>query len=329
MKNYNKQTQEFSTFGDKLLRHLDVLEKLQNKKEWRPITVQLSPTGKCEFNCDMCSVKNRDKKLELDYDLAIKGLEDFKKLGAKALELTGGGNPLLYPKLNELIQEASIMGYDIGIISNSLNPSKWLTKESFERIKWYRASLSGYDNFKDPIYNFDSVPKGKLGFSYIINNHTTKNTLERIVGLVKRYPDVKFVRIAPNCLLKEDIINFNDKWGKTIEKLGDKFFIKDVSSNFTAYPDFCGVGLVRPYCTEDGNVYMCSSYVLRKRKYEEKYKIGHLSDVNNIYNIANYNQGKFGKPYDIDIKDCYHCFYANNNKLLHTIVKEMNDENFA
>lgn len=325
--NYEKQTQEYSTFGDKLLQHLDTLSELQKKKRWKPITVQLSPTGVCDFSCDFCSVKFRDKSLVLPFNWAKRGLKDFKSLGAKGLELSGGGNPLLYPQINELINYAHKLGYKIGLISNSPNPGKHLKKETAEKLTWYRSSLSGIDNGFE--YDFSVIPEGKLGFSYIVNEKTTKANLLKIVKLIKTRPDTKFVRIAPNCLNPDEIKNFKKKWGKTIEKLGEKFFIKEIGDNFKAYPDFCGVGMIRPYCTEDGNIYTCSSYVLKERKYEDKHIIGHITNVKGMYKEANEQQRLFGSPYAVNPKDCYHCFYHNNNKLLHTIIKELPDKDFA
>ncbi len=328
MRSYEKETQEHSSFGDKLLQHCDVLNSIQ-QGTWKPITFQLSPTGRCDFNCDFCSVSNRDKTLELEWGVVEKALIDFRELGAKALEITGGGNPLLYPKINEIIHLGSALGYDIGLISNSIRPGKYLTKVSADKLTWYRGSLAFYG--KGIPYDFGVVPEGKLGFSYIVTDKTTRQSLEAIVELTRQRPDVKFVRIAPNCLDKDLIVNFKEMWGQTIEEVDTegKLFIKEVSQSFIAYPDFCGVGMVRPYCTEDGNIYACSSFLLRHRKYEDQYVIGKLDDVKGMYERCNANQKATGRPYDVPIAECYHCMLGNNNKLLHTVVREMTDKNFA
>lgn len=42
--NNSKMTQMYSTFGDKLLQHTDVLSSIQNDKTFKPITVQLGLT---------------------------------------------------------------------------------------------------------------------------------------------------------------------------------------------------------------------------------------------------------------------------------------------
>jgi hypothetical protein len=49
----------------------------------------------------------------------------------------------------------------------------------------------------------------------------------------------------------------------------------------------------------------------------------------NIYKLANKRHELGLHPYDIDISECYHCYYYNNNKLVHTVATEMEDKNFA
>ncbi len=337
MRNYDFETQEHSTLGDKMLQHCEVLNDIQNNKKWRPITFQLVPTAVCDFNCHFCSVKNRDKTVSMPFEWIEKGLRDFRELGAKAVEITGGGNPLLYTQINEIISLASELGYDIGIISNSINPGKHLTPESASKLKWYRASLSAWENLREDYidivnsYDFSVIPEGKLSFSYIINSETTEERLRKIAEVVKQRPDAKFVRIAPNCLEKETLETFKDKWQPIIEKIDpdNKFFMKEISQHYTPYPDYCAVGMIRPYVCEDGNIYACSSFLLRNRKLEPEWIIGHITDVKGFYEKANKLFEEKGVPYEVPIDKCFHCLLYNNNKFLHTVIREMEDKNFA
>ena len=52
MENKHKElTQKYSTFGDKLLQHTDVLFKIQNEKTFQPINIQLAPCEMCDSDC--------------------------------------------------------------------------------------------------------------------------------------------------------------------------------------------------------------------------------------------------------------------------------------
>lgn len=334
MKDYNFQSQEHSTLGDKMLQHTEVLYSIQKKKKWKPITFQLCPTGVCDFNCPFCSVGCRDKSLSIPFKDIKKGLKDFRKLGAKALEITGGGNPLLYREINDVIHLAKKLGYEIGIISNSVDPGKWLGEKSCNSLKWYRASISAHHNlpnFTHKQYDFSAIPEGILSMSYVINKDTTKEILLDLVELVKTRPDVKFVRICPDYLDDDMIASYKKDWAPLIESVdeSDKFFFKELIADCTAYPHFCGIGMIRPYVCEDGYIYMCSSFVLRKRMLEPQYRIGHITDVKGAYKRANKLFNETGKPYEIDVTQCRNCQLGSNNKFLHTMLREMEDGNFA
>lgn len=334
MKDYYKESQEHSTLGDKMLQHTEVLYSIQKEKKWKPITFQLCPTGVCDFNCKFCSVGRRDKTISIPFKTIVKGLKDFKKLGAKALEITGGGNPLLYPKINEVIKIAHNLGYDIGIISNSINPGKFLTRESASYLTWYRCSISAHHNLKNfnyTQYDLSIIPLGVLSFSYVINKDTTTQILLDIINLVKTRSDAKFVRICPDYLDDEMIKTFKSKWAPMIEKadVEGKFFFKELIAECNAYPDFCGIGMIRPYVCEDGYVYMCSSFVLRKRKLEPEYRLGKLEDIKKIYKECNENFRRYGYPYCAPIGQCWHCQLGSNNRFLHNIVRNFEDKNFA
>ena len=317
-----------------MLQHTEVLHSIQKKKVWKPITFQLCPTGVCDFNCPFCSVGCRDKTISIPFKDIERGLKDFRSLGAKALEITGGGNPLLYPKINEVIKLAHKLGYDIGMICNSINPGKFLTPESASYLTWYRCSVSAHHNipkFNYKMYDLSIIPKGVLSFSYVVNQATTEAILKDLIKLVQTRPDAKFVRICPDYLDDKVIAGYRKKWEPLVEKLDKdgKFFFKELIANCTAYPQFCGIGMIRPYICEDGYVYMCSSFVLRKRKLESQYRLCHLNDVKKFYKEANKRYQKTGIPYEAPIAECWHCQLGSNNKFLHTVIREMEDKNFA
>ena len=331
-KNYEEMTQKYSTFGSKLLQHCDVLDSIQREYIWKPITVQLSLTSACGFRCSFCSVQNRPQGVNIPIKTVKKSLLDFKELGAKALEITGGGEPLLYEKVNEVIEFADTLKYDIGVISSYPEPKTKIQKRNLEIIKWLRVSLNGLDeNLRPEHYNFHNIPKGKLAFSYIINDRTNNQVLNNIYELVQNYPEVKFVRIAGDCLSGKNLKRIKRKWGKKIERINQsgKFFVKEINNNYLPFKKFCGVGAVRPYCVEDGKIYICTSHVLKNRTYDKNYIIGDMNNVKEMYALMNIKRLIGEPPYDINVKKCFHCFYYNNNKILYEITRQIPDKNFA
>lgn len=325
-------TQHYSTWGDKLLQHTDVLSQIQNKRYFSPITVQLAPTETCDSDCPFCSVANQPMG-KIPFKQIQAGLKAFRELGAKSVEITGGGNPLLYrdsvADINDIVSTCSSLGYKIGIITNSEMLSSRLTLSAMAKCAWIRVSLAKLDEGIGPEdYNFTGA-EDRLGFSYIMHAQSAGNILQQIAELVDRWPTVKFVRIAPDCLT-EDSKEIEHRIGQEVaalDRLG-KFFIKEIGDNFHPYPGGCWVGMIRPYWTFTG-IYICTSHVLQKRAYLPEYRLCGANEIKEAWMRmnANFTQGR--PPYSIDISKCEKCYFANNNKILSTIIHEIPDKEFA
>ena len=367
MKNDKKQhqelTQKYSTWGDKLLQHADVLNSIQNEKKFKPITVQLCPCEICDSDCPFCSVAGRPLKSSMKFEQIQQILSDFRDLGAKAVEITGGGNPMLYrdkiakKDINDIVNFASSLGYDIGIITNSHN-LKTLQSETQEKLSWVRISLIQLDEGKEPEdYDFNGLPYEKLGFSYIIYDScsssprkekayvgTSEATIKKIARLMELHDGkIKFVRFAGNCLIRgnnslvrktfDQILESNDQY--------KKFFLKTIDDDDGPFDDGCYVGLVRPYvaASPEGDeylVYTCSSHVLNKRTYDRSYSLCNIADIKDAWAKMNQRYASGQAPYEVNgnggcgwDETCKHCYYKFNNKLLHTVANVMPDKNFA
>ena len=338
---HKELTEKYSTWGDKLLQHTDVLYYIQNHNTFKPVTIQLAPCEVCDSNCPFCSVANRPLKSYMPFEQIKYVLKSFRFLGAKSVEITGGGNPMLYrdrdtnENINDIIAYAKELGFKIGLITNSHN-FKRLNSESIKALDWIRVSLIKLDEGKNPEdYNFYSIPANKLSFSYIIYNQTTTESINKIVELVKLNPKIKFVRLAGDCLDKEANIKVQKDWKEVVDAINfnEKFFIKDIYDNNNPYMKGCYVGLIRPYIAPnpiggDYQVYICTSHVLNCQNYDLKYSLGSVKDIIAIWSNANHRFSMGLKPYEIDYKNCEHCYYFNNNKLLHTVATEMPDKDF-
>ena len=365
MGKHEELTQKYSTWGDKLLQHTDVLHNIQVNKKFTPITIQLAPVEMCDSDCPFCSVAGRPIKSFIKWKDLTELLSKFRLLGAKSLEITGGGNPMLYrdkeegKDINSIIEYANSLGFSIGIITNS-NSLEKISKPNFDKISWIRISLIKLDEGKKPEdYNFNGFPYSKLGFSYIIYegtgsqpdklsrtgklySGTSVDSIRRIANLVKLHPEVKFVRIAGNCLVKGNNHEIKEKYKEIIDELDilNKFFIKDIDEDDGPFNDGCYVGAIRPYIAPHPNggdyqVYICTSHVLNTRTSDLRYSLGSIKDVLSIWSDMDESYSKNGFPYQIKcnkgkdwVDSCKYCYYKFNNKLLHTVAQEMPDKNF-
>jgi hypothetical protein len=361
-----EKTQLYSTWGHKLQTHTDVLQEIRVNKNIQPLTIQLAPTERCSSSCPFCSVAGRPIKNSMPFDKVEKVLTSFKHLGALSLELTGGGSSLLYndvknnKNINDIIELASNLGYEIGIIDNN-HSFKLVKSEMYPKISWWRVSLIQLDEGYEPEdYDFNGFPYEKLAFSYIIYdsntvdpfykgnrkyNGTTEKSIEKIAKLVNLHPKIKFVRIAGDCLIKNNNTIIREQYKDIIESidLHDKFFIKSIDSNDGPFDNGCMVGLIRPYVasTPDGTdyrCYICTSHVLNTRTYDLDYSLCGTDDIIETWAKLNENFKTKGYPYEVKGNNgcgwkntCKFCYYHNNNELLYTVANadKIKDRNFV
>lgn len=364
---YVEKTQKFSTWGDKYLQHTDVLHAIQYENTFKPINIQVALCESCDSDCPFCSVAGRPLKSFIPFDKLKQMLIDFRFMGAKALEITGGGNPMLYrdkkgdKDINSVVSLASALGYDVGIITNTEKFERHLNPDVYDMINWIRVSLIKLDEGKEPEdYDFGSFPRDKIGLSYIIYDGTgdtpdelsrtkkiytgtTPETIKKIAKLIELNPSVKFCRIAGNALVPGAQVEVQKNFRPIIQEVDrlDKFFIKEIWDNDVAFRDGCYVGLTRPYIAPhpdggDYQVYVCTSHVLEHRTYDLDFSLGSVENVKSIWDECNMNYAKTGVPYQIRHnkgtnwnKTCSTCLYHNNNRLLHTVAQPMEDGNFA
>lgn len=87
------------------------------------------------------------KKDILDKNKLFEILDDFKDLDVKAITYSGGGEPLLYPYITEVLKKTKDNGIDLSIITNG----QLLKDDKLTELidaKWVRISMD-YHNEKE------------------------------------------------------------------------------------------------------------------------------------------------------------------------------------
>lgn len=125
-----------------------------------PYLVQIFPVYACNFKCNYClhSVEQNkrrfvsDRKV-MDFDIYKKTIDDLQQFPnkLKMLRFAATGEPLLHPKLPEMISYAKMQGIaeSIDVVSNGA----LLTKELSDRLittglDWLRISIQGVSSQK-------------------------------------------------------------------------------------------------------------------------------------------------------------------------------------
>jgi len=124
-----------------------------------PVSMEISPTNRCNLKCSWCISKQYHRNESLGIDALVSFLRQFKQLGGKSITWSGGGEPTRYKYFIEAVWEAARLGIDQGLMTNGLF-GKGALNIAGNKIKWIRVSLDTVDRqkYKD-IKGVDALDK--------------------------------------------------------------------------------------------------------------------------------------------------------------------------
>ena len=314
----NELNKTYASNLEKVLYHTEHLNDIKNLSMMRPITVDLNPSGYCNGGCRFCTQVNMPR-VNIDYDLACKGLRMYKEAGAVGLELTGGGEPLMHPRINELISYAESVGYAIGMITNGTLIDERLRIDAMQKLTWLRVSLNpiyhkGLSFPVKPIVHYD----GTYGANFVWEEGMNEDTLKWVFDAVKN-GGFEYVKITPDVLSNEA--------GNMITWLEEKLRNTDYPvfaggrtiMNTNTIPTDCFAGYLKPHINQDGKIYRCSCASWELKKYPKYAMIADLNDKNFevpiIYDNFNTSQ-------------CTVCHYEDLNNLIKMLLSEPKHQEF-
>lgn len=354
------QGKSFTSNTTKLLKHLDKLQIIQNGFTPSPVMIHLSICNPCNLTCSFCCFADRSLGEILDVDRAKSAITQFKKLGATGLEFTGGGEPTLHPKFDEIVKHAYDLGYAIGICTNGTTLRKWHDKSNlWQYFTYVRLGMYGfYEGYDYDLEVFKDNKKTNISGAYVwdMNLETSQNpnitgdwtktkakklsanqqeidTFYRMIDWVEanKIP----TRIAFNAIknpeivlrdieaIKEQIKDYIELRGHSLEYA----FLSDFNYKGTRRNDHCYMHMIKPFVYTDGNVYVCPSSEL---SLENGYDMNPEFRLCDIEGISDYYHGLQGGP-DISrrLHDCKFCKYAMQNELIDDILTETQNNEFA
>ncbi|MBF0144177.1 MAG: radical SAM protein [Magnetococcales bacterium] len=138
----------------KFLGFADHLAALRAGRVVAPVHVRIKPTNRCNHDCWYCAYKAGGLQLgeemaEVD-TIPLPKMEeivdDLVAMGVRAVTFSGGGEPLLYKPLPEIVERLARGGVKVAAISNGSN-LKGRVAEAFLRYgTWVRVSCDGWDD---------------------------------------------------------------------------------------------------------------------------------------------------------------------------------------
>lgn len=212
----------------KLMYHPEVLARwLKSFNNWEiakkiyPIYAEISPSGVCNHRCQFCAFDYLGYNQGFaNFKNLKKAIRDLKKGGVKSINLSGEGEPLLYPKIKELIKFIASLKIDVALTTNGTFLKKELLKEILPHLKWIRVSLDAGTEKTHFLIHRPKQPE----FNLILEN------LKEAVSLRKK--------IKASCTLGAQLLLLQDNFqeaellAKKLKKIGfDYLIIKPYSQH--------------------------------------------------------------------------------------------------
>jgi MoaA/NifB/PqqE/SkfB family radical SAM enzyme len=301
----------------------ELLHSMMDEKKIIPVHVQLVPTNRCNLACKYCSFKESDRTQQLSKE-DLDGIVDMcKSLGTKGITITGGGEPLLHPQINELIENIYSKGMKVGLVSNGKQLDK-LKPENINLLTWYRISFDTNRKLDDTfINNLDRVTAVNkscdMAFSYVVSSKTDGQDLRRLVEYANTH-NFSHVRVV------EDIFNPGISSMEEVREL-----LKGINTDLVVFQGKkehvrgekdCLISLVKPFIAADGYIYPCCGITYAHNdelKVEPKsMRMGHWSELTDIVN----NQKNFNGL------GCDKCYYPEYNIVLKAIGGDIKHKEF-
>ena len=141
-------SKDFPYSPNKIFHHRKWIDSVRRGEFPPPIFVEILPTNRCNHRCTFCSYRNQEygssqrfnPKDEIPFKKLAEIVEDCAEMGVKAIEVTGGGEPMMHPQFLDLCRLIISKGLDLGLVTNG----SWWTDEATEVLKdaaWVRISI--------------------------------------------------------------------------------------------------------------------------------------------------------------------------------------------
>lgn len=207
----------------KIFHHQEILEHLKKGERCSPVYIRIKPTNQCNHNCYYCHYKNSYLTLDeyhpsdfIAYDKMMEIVDDMKKMGVKAVTFSGGGEPLVYPYIEETMEKVLEAGIDLSIITNGsllagrkaeiLAQAKWvrismdsIVPENYAKIRG--ISKHAAETLKENIKNFAKIKRAdcELGINFVIGKENYQEITELAV-MMKEFGvnHIKFAALFSN-----------------------------------------------------------------------------------------------------------------------------------
>jgi len=308
----------FSPGLHKLIHHQEHLMKLERREPVSPIHLSVFPTNKCQLKCEYCCFKNQERSdEELSFEDFRKSVNVLTKYGLKALELSGGGDPLLWNCFEEAVSYAHYNGLKLSLVTNGLELSN-ISIPVLEKFSWIRVSIQSVKYAEN--IDFKRIPCNvRKSMSYIVYN---KESLDRLDDLYNYSKDNNIViRVASR---RPSKVKWEEMIPTKLKRLENNGYPLVTFDKEYGSPKGCYMTWIRAAIDWRGNFLPCPSIELSyesEGKIDESFAICKINDLEEwIKNNPIHDMG-------------YRCTFCNcgkeTNDFIHSLLSDVEDKDFV
>jgi|APSaa5957512535_1039671.scaffolds.fasta_scaffold05316_2 MoaA/NifB/PqqE/SkfB family radical SAM enzyme len=363
----NNKYSDYKIFG-----FPEKLKSFEDQTISAPVYVRIKPTNRCNHDCYWCvyadSFRKKNKKDEfgsghiqsemhtdmiesdtMPKEKLLETLNIFKEIGVKAVTYSGGGEPLFYKDIVEVMKRTISNGIDLSIITNGellsgeraqiLSQAKWVRvsmdyTNALEMKNFRRIGDRSFDRVMENIKAFSKIKNSDcdLGINFIVH----KDNCNNLVEFAKKMKDygVDNVRFSPMWL--PEFSSYHQEFKDTVKaQLKEASYIVDntfsVNSTYNTSDGAhkvtrpykkCYVNQIVPVLGADMKVYTCHN-----KAYDTSGVIGNIKDQDFRSMWFSKETEKFFKKFNPQ-KTCKHQCSADNKNIIMNEYIESSLDNF-
>lgn len=352
---------ENSVYSDlKIFYHTEKIEDILKERRTAPIYIRIKPTNCCNQNCYYCGSKDDnvpedrqfDSKAMISWNKMQEILQDISDMGVKAVTFSGGGEPLIYPYIEDALKAVKEKRIEYSIITNG-QALEGRKAELLFGAKWIRVSLesANADTYKKirGVNTFDRVIKNISDFiqnksttcTVGINCVITKDNYQEVYDLCKLMCKlgVDNIKLSPlridgdlgryhksfEMIVKNQIRQAKNEFESNRFKIIDKYNgDAGLEEHYQKPYHRCIIQEIFTVIGADCNVYFC-----HQRAYTKNGDIGSLKDRR--FKELWYAEDTIKKVRELDAcQDCnFRCVFDERNILLNNLLSiDKNHVNF-
>ena len=345
------------------------LDILRDGGQPNPTHVQLILSDLCNQSCGFCAYRwegytsnqhfgelradgtmNNNPNRMLPKDKVFEILESCRRLGVKAIQFTGGGEPTVHPDHIEIFNKALDMGFDVGLVTNGVIQRPGIM-EAMLRMKWVRFSVdagtkatyaslrkTAPENFAKVWSYIEDLCNARyllsikhpqqllIGVGFVITKENWTEVLGtavlarnvgadnlRISAVFQPDDDHYFEHFLTPCAeLCKKAVEVGNQDFKVFNMFGDR--VEDLHA---AHPDysFCGYQHLTTYIGGDLNVYRCCN-----TSYNDIGLLGSLK--NQTFEQLWHSAEKREKMEEFDARGCPRCQFNGKNKTIAYAIEQ-------